>query len=101
MYNVESPSAFARAGEQNDADLGEARSRGAEDASTERLCWYIFSDGSGGVTVSRFRDVEAATAGELEATLALGEFLEFDLRVVLDLKTATPVMLKAMEHINA
>ncbi len=73
----------------------------AENPSVERLCWYIFSDGSGGVTVSKYTDADAAAANELETTLALGEFLEFDAKTVLDLETAMPAILKGLEHINA
>ncbi|MGA3353538.1 MAG: hypothetical protein ABSD85_10195 [Acidimicrobiales bacterium] len=73
----------------------------AEDPSAERLCWYIFSDGSGGLTVLKFLDVEAATATELATGLALGEFLELESKTVLDLDTAMPAILKGMEYINA
>jgi hypothetical protein len=80
---------------------GKLEAAGAANPALERLCWYITSDGSAGVTVSRFIDAEAATAYELETALALGEFLEFDSKIVLDLETAMPAILKAMEHMNA
>ena len=57
---------------------GKLEAIAAENPSVERLCWYIFSDASGGVTVSRYTDPDAAAAIELSTTLALGEFLEFD-----------------------
>lgn len=72
----------------------------AENPNLERVCWFIYSDGSGGVTVTKALDVEAAIAFELEVTLALGEFLEFDAKTGLDLEAAMPVIMKAMEHIN-
>ena len=46
-------------------------------------------------------DVEAANAYGLEVSLALGEFLELDSKIVLDLETAMPAILKGIEHINA
>jgi hypothetical protein len=73
----------------------------AVDPSVERLCWYIFSDGSGGMTVSRFTDPEVAASNELSTSLALSEFLEFESRVVLDLQTAMPAIVKGLEHINS
>jgi hypothetical protein len=73
----------------------------AENPNVERLCWYISADASGGVTVSKALDVEAATAFELETCLALGEFLEFDHKVVLDLETAMPAILKGFEYANS
>ncbi len=72
----------------------------AENPNVERLCWYITSDGSGGVTVTKSADADAANAFELETSLALSEFLEFESKVVLDLDTAMGPILKAMEHIN-
>jgi hypothetical protein len=73
----------------------------AENANSERLCWFIFGDGSGGFTVSRFEDTTEATAFGLELTLALGEFLEMDVRPVLDLETAMPAIMAAMGRIHA
>jgi len=72
----------------------------AESADMERLCWYIFADGSGGFTVSKAASTEAATAFELEIALALSEFLELESKLVLDLDTAMPAILKGMEHVN-
>lgn len=72
----------------------------AENASVERQCWYLATDGSCGVTVVKAVDVEAASAFELETSLALGEFLEFESKVVLDMDTAMPAILKGMEYIN-
>lgn len=73
----------------------------AENPNGERLCWFIFGDGGGGFTVSRFSDPAAATAFGLELALALGEFLEIDTRPVLDLETAMPAIMAAMERIHA
>lgn len=72
----------------------------AENTSVERVCWYIFSDGSGGVTVDKAVDVAAATAYTLEVSLALSEFLDVESKVALDLESAMPAILKAVEHIN-
>jgi hypothetical protein len=73
----------------------------AENSSVDRLCWYIHSDGSGGITVAKALDVEAATAFELETCLALSEFMELDTNVVLDLDTAMPAILAGMERASA
>ena len=70
----------------------------AEDSSSERLCWYIASDGSSGVTVSSVSDPDAATALMLETALALGEFLELESKVVLDLDSAMPPITAAMSY---
>jgi hypothetical protein len=70
----------------------------AENTSSERLCWYLNSDGSGGVTVSKVTDSDAATQLMLETSLALGEFLELDSRIVLDLDTAMPAILSGMAY---
>lgn len=70
----------------------------ASNPSIERLCWYINSDGSGGLTILKAIDVDAANAWGLEVTLALSEFLEFESKVVLDMDAAMPAILKAMEH---
>jgi hypothetical protein len=72
----------------------------AENPSVERVCWYMFGDGSGGFTVNKATDVEAATAFGLEVSLALSEFLEVDSKIVLDLDSAMPAILKGMEYIN-
>ena len=72
----------------------------AENPSVERVCWYIYADGSGGMTVSKSLDVETANAFELETSLALSEFLEMDAKTVLDLDTAMPAILKGMAYAN-
>jgi len=79
---------------------GKIEAKQAEDPSSERLCWYIATDGSSGGTVSKVSDPDAAAAFELETSLALGEFLEIDSKIVLDLDAAMPAILKGMEHIN-
>lgn len=73
----------------------------AENSGVERMCWFINSDGSGGLTVVKAVDVEAATAFELETSLALQEFLAMESKVVLDLDTAMAPILKAMEYLPA
>ncbi len=72
----------------------------AANADSERLCWYMYSDGSGGFTVSRVKDGTDAQTMGLEAALALGEFLELDTRIIFDLDTAMPAITAAMERIN-
>jgi hypothetical protein len=71
-----------------------------ENPAIERVCWYIFADGSGGITVERTDSPEAAAAFGLETTLALGEFLEFESRVCLDLDTAMPAIVRGMDRSN-
>lgn len=73
----------------------------AASTSAERLCWYINTDGSGGVTISKVSDAEVAAALELEQCLALGEFLELDTKQVLDMDSAMPAILKGLEHVNS
>ena len=79
---------------------GKLEAAQANNPSVERLCWYIFSDGSGGLTVIKSIDVDAANAWGLEVTLALSEFLEFESNIVLDMDSAMPAILKAIEHAN-
>jgi hypothetical protein len=73
----------------------------AADQSSERVCWFISADGSGGVTVVKVKDADAAMAQGLAQALALGEFLELSSTVVLDLEEAMPSIMKAVEEINA
>jgi hypothetical protein len=79
---------------------GKIEAAQAENPSVERVCWYMFGDGSGGFTINKAIDVEAATAFGLEVSLALSEFLELDSKIVLDLDSAMPAILKGLEHIN-
>jgi hypothetical protein len=80
---------------------GKVEASQAENPSLERLCWYINSDSSGGFTVTKTTDVDAATAFELEVSIALSEFLELETHVVLDLDSALPAIQKGVERINA
>lgn len=80
---------------------GKIEAAQAENASIERVCWYIFGDGSGGFTVNKATDVDAANAFGLEVSLALGEFLELDSKIVLDLDSAMPAILKGIERVNS
>ena len=66
----------------------------------ERVCWFINADGSGGVTVAKVTDPDAAAAIGLEQSLALSEFLELDARIVLDLDAAMPAIVAGIGHIN-
>lgn len=71
-----------------------------EHPELERVNFYMYADGSGGSQVVRATDSDAAHQFSLEMALALGEFLEIDSRVVLDLETAMPSIVKALEHVN-
>jgi len=82
------------------ATWGKLEAALAENPDLERLSWYIFADGSGGSEVVRATDSAAAHQASLEMSLALGEFLDLDSRIVLDLDTAMPAIAKALEHIN-
>ena len=77
---------------------GKFEQRAAADTSSERVCWFQFSDGSGGITVDKVKDVEAALALGLEQSLTLGEFIELDTKVGVDLDAALPLILKAQEN---
>lgn len=77
---------------------GKAEADMAANPNLERVCWFMFADGAGGFQVVKAHDVEAATAFGLELSLAMSEFLEFDSKVVLDLDTAMPSILKAVER---
>jgi hypothetical protein len=72
----------------------------AANPAVERLCWFINADGSGGFTVARVLDPDAATALNFEFALSLGEFLELDSRAVLDLEAAMPAITGALERIK-
>jgi hypothetical protein len=80
---------------------GKVEADQAQNPSVERVCWYMFGDGSGGFTVNKVHDIETANAFGLEISLALGDFLELDSKIVLDLETALPAIQKAMERINS
>ena len=77
---------------------GKLEERTAADSSGERVCWFQFSDGSGGVTIDKVKDVEAALSLGLEQSLTLGEFLELDTKIGLDLESSLPVIIKAQEN---
>jgi hypothetical protein len=70
------------------------------DTASERLCWYIAADGASGLTVSKVNDVDAAVALELETSLALSEFLELTSKIVLDMDSAMPAIMKGMDRIG-
>lgn len=73
----------------------------AENASLERQCWYLYSDGAGGMTVMKVHDPDAFVVFQAEVCLALGEFVEFDSHLGLDLETAMPAILRASERVSA
>jgi hypothetical protein len=79
---------------------GKLEAQLAESTGSERLCWYINADGSGGLTVSKVDDADAGAALQLEQSLALGEFLEIESKIVLDLDTAMPAITAAVGRIS-
>ena len=79
---------------------GKLESEADAHSEFERLCWYTYTDGSGGFTVSRLKDEAAAHAWGLEQSLALGEFMELEARPVQDLESAMPAITAAVERIN-
>lgn len=83
------------------ATWGKLEASLASSPAGDRVCWFINSDGTGGVTVAKVKDPDAFAVLELEQSLALGEFLEFTSNIVLDLDSAMPGILKGMEHVNA
>lgn len=70
----------------------------AEDRSSERVCFFVAADGSGGLTVSKVADPDAAAASFLELSLALGEFIELDSKIALDMDAAMPAIIAAMSY---
>lgn len=70
----------------------------AENPASERICWFIAADGSGGLTVSRVSDADAAAVWQLEVSLALGEFIELESKIVLDLDAAMPAIDAGMAY---
>ena len=82
------------------ASWGKLEASLASNPSMERVCWFINADGSGGVTVAKVTDPDAAAAIGLEQSLALSEFLELDARIVLDLDAAMPAIVAGIGHIN-
>jgi hypothetical protein len=79
---------------------GKLEAEQSERGGSERLCWFLFADGSGGLTVARVDDDVEAQAYALESALALGEFLELETRPVLDLDAAMPAIMAAVGRIN-
>lgn len=80
------------------AAWGKLEAKLAERTDTERVTWYITADGTSGSEVIRSDDSDSALQFALETALALGEFLEFESKIVLDLETAMPGILNAMEY---
>lgn len=70
----------------------------AENPVTERLAWYIAADGSGGLSIFRTDNPDAAAAFGLEVCAALSEFIELESKVMVDLDTAMPAILAAIEY---
>lgn len=83
------------------ATWGRQEAAMATDTSGERVCWFISVDGTSGVTVMKVNDADAAIANGLAQSLALGEFLEMQSDIVLDLEGAMPSIIAGVEAINA
>ena len=98
MHDMEGKGAVAGTGAADDGHLGKTEAKEAEDTATERVCWFINADGTGGVAVSKVADADAAAAMLLEVSLALGEFLEFETNIVLDLDQAMPAITAGMSY---
>ncbi len=79
---------------------GKLEERSAADSSAERICWFSYSDGSGGLTIDKVADLDAALALGLEQSLTLSEFIELDTKIGLDLDSALPQILKAQENVS-
>ena len=80
---------------------GKLEEKIAKDKSSERLCWYLNADGSGGVTVDRVDDETTAAALQLELGLSLGEFIDIDSKIVLDMDSAMPSIIAAQGLANS
>jgi hypothetical protein len=79
---------------------GKFEAKAATDPSSERVCWYLHADGTGGMAVDRIVDHAAATQSMAEAMISMFEFLEFDTKIVLELDQAMTSVLAAMELVN-
>lgn len=79
---------------------GKIEAKMAEHPDVERLGFYMNADGSGGSEILKSADTDAAHQLSLEFCLAMGEFLELESKVVLDLDTAMPAIVSAMEYVN-
>ncbi len=80
---------------------GKLEEQSAADASAERICWFSYGDGSGGLTIDKVADLDAATVLGLEQSLSLAEFIELDTKIGVDLETALPAIIKAQENVSA
>ena len=80
---------------------GKLEERSAADPASERICWFSYNDGSGGLTIDKVADLDAALALGLEQSLSLAEFIELDTKIGVDLETALPQILKAQENVSA
>ena len=67
--------------------------------SIERIGFYMFGDGSGGLAISKVD--EAGLMLSLELGLALGEFVESDMRVIVDMESAAGAIANAVARVAA
>jgi hypothetical protein len=70
-------------------------------ADVRRRAWWSYADASGGFSVLESDDGDALSAFVLEASVALGEFLEIDCRPVLALDAAQPAIVAGLTHKSA
>jgi hypothetical protein len=79
---------------------GKQQAQDAADPAWENVFWGLYADGSGGLAVARFADADKANARALEQCMALGEFLEIETKIVLDLEQAMPSIMTAVTAVN-
>ena len=73
----------------------------AADPNIERVGWFMYTDGSGGCTITKSPDIAQGIAFEAEVTLSMSEFFEFESKMAMDLDEAMPVIMKSLERYNA
>ena len=82
------------------ATWGKVEADLAERATYNRLCWYNYGDGSGGFAVSEVpNDEEALFLYEIVGSMA--EFMDFEIKPVIDLESAMPLAAAVMERTAA
>jgi hypothetical protein len=70
-------------------------------SEVRRRAWWIYADASGGFSVLESDDADSLSAFVLEASVALGEFLELDCRPLLGLDAAQPAIVAGVTHKSA
>jgi hypothetical protein len=75
--------------------------RTAKDPAWKPLSFYMYADGSGGISLAEVTDYDKANARGLQESIELSEFLELDSRPVLTQEQAMPAILAAMASISS